>query len=112
MIPPVYFHDFWLFKSDMQPINETTPALPLHLEFKPLSIWRWSLMLQMDEQFAVQRSMGAAGENEAETFKRMFVETNPYLLGVTMVVSLLHTVFDVLAFKNGPCVLVAGERRR
>lgn len=31
----------------------------------------------------------------------MFVETNPYLLGITMVVSLLHTVFDILAFKNG-----------
>ena len=32
--------------------------------------------------------------------KRMFVETNIYLLSVTMVVSLLHTVFEVLAFKN------------
>ena len=32
--------------------------------------------------------------------KRMFVETDPILLSVTMIVSLLHTVFEVLAFKN------------
>lgn len=30
----------------------------------------------------------------------MFLEANPILLGVTMVVSLLHTIFEVLAFKN------------
>ena len=29
------------------------------------------------------------------------METNPYLLGVTMIVTLVHTVFEVLAFKNG-----------
>ncbi|KAG7033474.1 Cleft lip and palate transmembrane protein 1 [Cucurbita argyrosperma subsp. argyrosperma] len=31
---------------------------------------------------------------------RVFLEGNPYLLAVTMVVSLLHSVFDMLAFKN------------
>ena len=34
------------------------------------------------------------------------LETNPYILGVTIVVSLVHTVFEFLAFKNGkftPC---------
>lgn len=30
----------------------------------------------------------------------MFVETDPILLTVTFVVSILHTVFEVLAFKN------------
>lgn len=34
-------------------------------------------------------------------FQRVFLEGNPYLLGITMVVSLLHSVFDFLAFKNG-----------
>jgi hypothetical protein len=28
------------------------------------------------------------------------METDPWLLGVTMFVSVLHTVFDFLAFKN------------
>jgi hypothetical protein len=29
------------------------------------------------------------------------LETNPYLLGLTIVVSLVHSVFEFLAFKNG-----------
>lgn len=29
------------------------------------------------------------------------VETNPYLLAVTIIVSIVHTVFEILAFKNG-----------
>lgn len=32
--------------------------------------------------------------------KRIFLEGNPYLLALTMAVSMLHSVFDFLAFKN------------
>ena len=35
-----------------------------------------------------------------DEMKRMYIETDPILLTVTMIVSLLHTVFEVLAFKN------------
>lgn len=33
--------------------------------------------------------------------QRVFLEGNPYLLAITTVVSLLHSLFDFLAFKNG-----------
>ena len=36
----------------------------------------------------------------------MFREVNPYVLALTFAVTLLHSVFDFLAFKNGmPCHL-------
>jgi len=35
-----------------------------------------------------------------DEYKRMFLETNLYLLGVTMIVSFLHSIFECLAFKN------------
>ena len=44
--------------------------------------------------------MGTAEEGDQEEMKRMILETNPYLLGTTMIVTLLHTIFDFLAFKN------------
>lgn len=37
---------------------------------------------------------------EMEELKRVFLEGNPYFLFLTFVVSLLHSVFDMLAFKN------------
>lgn len=37
---------------------------------------------------------------EMEEMKRVVLEGNPYFLFLTFVVSLLHSVFDMLAFKN------------
>ena len=37
---------------------------------------------------------------DREEMKRMFLEADPILLGITMFVSVLHTIFEVLAFKN------------
>ena len=39
-----------------------------------------------------------------EYSQRTMLETNPYILGVTIVVSLVHTVFEFLAFKNGTVI--------
>lgn len=44
--------------------------------------------------------MGAMADGESDEFKRILLEGNPVLLAVTFAVSLLHSVFDVLAFKN------------
>lgn len=40
-------------------------------------------------------------DNDQDTLKEMILETNPYLLGMTVVVTILHSVFEFLAFKNG-----------
>ena len=44
--------------------------------------------------------MGAMADGEQDEFKRILLEGNPIFLGLTMIVSLLHSVFDMLAFKN------------
>ena len=48
----------------------------------------------------MQINTGLAQDGESDEIKRIFLEGNPYLLAVTMVVSMFHTVFDFLAFKN------------
>ena len=48
----------------------------------------------------LQSSMGALADGEKDEFKRILLEGNPLFLGLTMIVSLLHSVFDILAFKN------------
>jgi len=34
-------------------------------------------------------------------FQTAIIETNPYLLAMTIIVSIVHSVFEFLAFKNG-----------
>jgi len=54
----------------------------------------------MEQSLLMQQQMGATADEDGDEFKRMLLDTNPYLLGLTVVVSLLHTVFDFLAFQN------------
>ncbi|CBI27698.3 hypothetical protein VitviT2T_011292 [Vitis vinifera] len=98
--PTVFFNEFWLLRDKLIPINDTVKEFPLNLEVGPISMTKWQLFLQIDQSFQIHRSYGSMIEGEADELKRVFLEGNPYLLVVTMVVSCLHSVFDFLAFKN------------
>jgi hypothetical protein len=98
--PTLFINEFWIFREHLYPINETTPELPLRLEYNTLSMWKWQMMVQMQHSFKMQESWGSAAEGESDEIKRMLVETNPWLLVLTFAVSILHSVFDFLAFKN------------
>ncbi|OMO90393.1 Cleft lip and palate transmembrane 1 [Corchorus capsularis] len=98
--PTIFFNEFWLLRDKLIAINESVTELPLNLEVAPISMMKWQLFLQIDQSFQIHRSYGSMLEGEADELKRVFLEGNPYLLAITMVVSMLHSVFDFLAFKN------------
>ncbi|KAL8159138.1 hypothetical protein V2J09_000675 [Rumex salicifolius] len=98
--PTIYFNEFWLLRDKLIPVNETVSELPLNLEVGPISLMKWQLFLQIDQSFKMQSSYGSMVEGEGDQLKKVFIEGNPYLLVITMVVSLFHSVFDFLAFKN------------
>lgn len=98
--PTVFFNEFWLLRDKLIAVNETVTELPLHLEVAPMSMTKWQLFLQIDQSFQIHRSYGSMLDGESDELKRVFLEGNPYLLVITMVVSMLHSVFDFLAFKN------------
>jgi hypothetical protein len=98
--PTVFFNEFWLLRDKLIALNETVEKLEVNFEFGPISLTRWQLYLQIDQSFQIHKSYGSMMDGEADELKRVFLEGNPYLLGLTMCVSLLHTVFDFLAFKN------------
>ncbi|KAG7608571.1 Cleft lip and palate transmembrane 1 [Arabidopsis suecica] len=98
--PTVFFNEFWLLRDKLILINETVSELPLNLEVSPISMTKWQLFQQIDQSFQIHRSYGSMLDGESDELKRVFLEGNPYLLGVTMFVSMLHSVFDFLAFKN------------
>lgn len=39
-------------------------------------------------------------DEEQDSVKEAFLETSPYLLALTVIVSMTHSVFEFLAFKN------------
>jgi hypothetical protein len=66
-------------------------------------MWRFQMMVQMDDSFRMQKTLfggNSASETEIDQIKQMLFDTNPYLLALTFGVSILHSIFDFLAFKN------------
>jgi hypothetical protein len=63
-------------------------------------MWRWAIESQMTSSWEVQASLGTSTDSDTDMIKSILVDTNPLLLAVTVIVSLLHSVFDFLAFRN------------
>ncbi|KAI8920608.1 cleft lip and palate transmembrane protein 1-domain-containing protein [Entophlyctis helioformis] len=99
-LPIFYANDFWMLSDQLMPINETVKSLHLSLKFAPLEFWRFQLYTQFDESLRMQQTMMGADERDTDQLKRIFLETNPILLTITVLVSVLHSAFDFLAFKN------------
>ena len=97
--PPVFPNDFWLLRENMMPINETSESLPLHINYQAVSGMKFQLLAMMTQsmdQAAAQQGGGA----EMDEVKRMLTETNPWLLGTTVIVTILHMLFEFLAFSS------------
>ncbi|XP_072032721.1 putative lipid scramblase CLPTM1 [Amphiura filiformis] len=101
--PIVYINDYWNLASEYTPINDTTPQLLLTLTYTPISLLKLQFYAaqNMRNQWTMLLGDEAPDDDEEQdTLKRAMLETNPYLLGLTFVVSIVHSVFEFLAFKN------------
>ncbi|CAM1331635.1 CLPTM1 (predicted), partial [Pycnogonum litorale] len=102
--PVVFFNDYWNYLRDYQPINDTVEFLTIHLTFRPISLFKWQMYAaqQMRSKWTnvLGTDMMEESEEEQDTLKETFLETNPYLLGMTVAISILHSIFEFLAFKN------------
>lgn len=97
--PVLYANDFWNMARDYKPLNET---FRLRLQFQPLSLFKWQLYAaqSMRQMWNVWGDEKSESDEEQDTLKETLLDTNPYLLGITIFVSILHSVFELLAFKN------------
>lgn len=101
--PIVYLNDYWNFLRDYQPINETVKSVHLSLTYQPISMMKWQLYAAQSTQNQWSKMLGTEAlqnEDEQDYLKETLLETSPILLGLTFVVSITHSMFEFLAFKN------------
>ncbi|XP_013401359.1 cleft lip and palate transmembrane protein 1 [Lingula anatina] len=104
-LPILYYNDYWNLNSDYQPINDTVKYLNISLTYSPITLFKWQLYAAQGMRNKWYSSilgddMVGESDEEQDSLKRTFVETNPYLLALTFIVSIVHSVFEFLAFKN------------
>lgn len=99
--PVLYHNDFFMSSKNLVELNESlSEDLVLEVTYSHLSFMRWHMQTQMEQQWKVQTNLGASSERDTDMIREVLFDTNPVLLVITFAVSLLHSLFDFLAFKN------------
>ncbi|KAF8915437.1 cleft lip and palate associated transmembrane protein [Mucidula mucida] len=99
--PILFPNEFWHLRSHYVEVNTSTTVLPVTFTFQPMSYMKFQLFASMTHGFKeAAKQQGGAGVAEMDEIKRMLLETNPWFLGLTGLVSMLHVVFEMLAFKS------------
>ena len=97
--PIIFPNEFWHLRSQYMEINTTTPTVPLQVVFQPMSYFKFQMFASMTFGFQeAVNNQGGSSAAEVDEIKRMLVETNPWFLGLTGVVSVLHVVSVVKVF--------------
>merc|ERR1712029_398170 len=103
--PILYVNNYWNLNKEYMPLNASVETLNFTVTFQPLSMFKWQMYSaqEMKNKFNMMANLvGEADEDDddQDSIKEAFLETNPYLLGLTFVISIVHSIFEFLAFKN------------
>ena len=98
--PPIYVDEFWSMSSNFVAMNKSIVHLPMSVSYSGISHVKWTMQASMERSWQQQRKWGAQTHAQQDELKRILMDTNPYLLILTAIVTVLHTIFDCLAFKN------------
>jgi len=101
--PVVIANPYWNMARDYFPLNDTTPTVDFTLTVYPLSMWKFQMYASQlnTKNNWMKEMMGQDTDgSDSDVLKEMLLETNIYLVATTFIVSILHMIFELLAFKN------------
>jgi len=98
--PILFVDEFWLTAKQMVVVNDTVAALPLEASIARTSYFKWQLQQSLEQHWETQQQFGLARRGDNDMVRDILADTNPWLLAVTGVVSLLHVVFELLTVKS------------
>ena len=121
-LPGLHVDEIGLTSEKYVPVNRTVTSLPLRVSFDRndvlpqddedgggggvglsggggLSPARWRLLSHFSKSLEAQRDMGF-DDTDIDDLRRLIADTDVTLLGITMLASALHLLFEFLTFKN------------
>ncbi|PVU98622.1 hypothetical protein BB559_001431 [Furculomyces boomerangus] len=102
-LPIIYYNEFWQLSEHMYRINDTLKTIKFNLNVYSGSMFKFYMYCNLGKGISDNTGTESGGigiGNPIDLFKKTLLETSPYLLVITVLVSLLHSLFDFLAFKN------------
>lgn len=116
-IPALHVDEIGLTSEKYIPLNHTIASLPLRISFDRsdvaseenihrstataggISPARWRLLSHLSQAIESQKELGF-DQTDIDDLRRLIADTNVTLLGITVLASALHLLFEFLTFKN------------
>ncbi|CAJ1931806.1 unnamed protein product [Cylindrotheca closterium] len=116
-IPALHVDEIGLTSEKYIPLNQTISSLPLRVSFDRsdmeeddyihrstataggISPARWRLLSHLSQAIESQKEFGF-DQSDIDDLRRLIADTNVTLLGITVLASALHLLFEFLTFKN------------
>jgi hypothetical protein len=100
-VPKLFVDEFWMTDDQLVTLNTTgTNNFSSEVHFDLMSAPRWRFQRHMEMSFEQNAKLFGEGSEEMLQMRDLVANTNPKLLTATFVVSILHLLFEFLAFKN------------
>lgn len=117
-IPALHVDEIGMTSDKYIPINGTITSLPLHISFDRsdmeeeqhhgraktataggISPARWRLLQHLSKSLESQKELGFE-QSDIDDLRHLIADTNVMLLGITLLASALHMLFEFLTFKS------------
>nr|CAB3231737.1 cleft lip and palate transmembrane protein 1 homolog [Phallusia mammillata] len=102
--PIVFLNDYWNLLRDYTPINDSIKEVQVCITLQPITLFKLQMYASQNMRNQWYNILGEDyvqdSDEDQDSLKEAILETNPYMLGLTVIVSLVHSVFEFLAFKN------------
>jgi len=98
-MPAIYADELGLTSDRYVALNASVNVLPLRISYQGMSLARWMMLMHLEESLAQQKELGFS-QKDLDDVRHLLADTQTWLLGVTIFASLLHCLFEFLAFKS------------
>ena len=104
--PILFVNTFWNLNREYSLLNESVTEVELTVTYQPISLFKWQIYASQGSDKSkwtpsfMQVLQTEDNDDDHDSLKETLLETSPYLLVLTLVVTILHSLFEVLAFKN------------
>ncbi|KAJ1370040.1 hypothetical protein KIN20_031670 [Parelaphostrongylus tenuis] len=97
--PILYVAELLSREKDLVQLEQNTTTASIQIMYQPVSLGKIRFHRMITSSLGQLLELGFT-QRDIEDVKGIFGDTNLYLLGVTVFVSAIHILFDVLSFKN------------
>jgi len=100
-LPMLDVEQFWLRTKDYVPLEDITNDKPVNITMQFYPYWYFYFILEQQMKVNFQSYSDYGIMDNSDELKEMILDTNRLLFILGIIVSLLHTIFEFLALKNG-----------